>query len=112
MSSQPTFSIPAEAEARLESLQVDYIKVATQLRVMAHPVRLEIITILANFGEISPGALEYLLEQSQPTIAKHLATLRKAGIIAARAEPPHRLYRLTSLRAHAAITTLINDHPF
>ncbi len=62
---------PAEAEELSDDLQV-----------LAHPVRLQILDILAqNPGRVCVCDLEAALPVKQPTVSHHLKLLRAAGLI-------------------------------
>lgn len=54
-------------------------------RVLAHPVRLQILTILAK-REACVCHLETLLGRPQPYVSQQLATLRQAGLVKDRRE--------------------------
>lgn len=54
------------------------------LRAMAHPLRLDLIALIAARGPICSCHLEEQLGHSQPQISKHVAVLRAAGLIEAR----------------------------
>jgi ArsR family transcriptional regulator len=56
------------------------------LRALAHPVRLELVSLIAARGPICSCHLEEGLGHPQPQISKHLATLRRAGLIEGRRE--------------------------
>ena len=60
---------------------------------LAEPNRRAILGALAN-GERSVGELERRLGLSQPSISKHLRTLREAGMVHVRTDAQRRLYRL------------------
>lgn len=55
-------------------------KAANTLRIIAHPERLRIIERLAE-GESSVGKLVQTLNLPQAVISKHLALLKKAGVL-------------------------------
>jgi DNA-binding transcriptional ArsR family regulator len=56
------------------------------LRALSHPIRLELIAQIAARGPICTCHLEEDLPYTQPTISKHLAVLRRAGLIQGRRE--------------------------
>lgn len=60
---------------------------------LADPVRREILALLRR-GERPAGALVEALALPQPSVSKHLKTLREAGLVRARVDGPRRLYRL------------------
>src|SRR5882724_2809427 len=60
---------------------------------LADPVRREILSLLRQ-GEQSAGALVAALSLPQPSVSKHLKTLREAGLVRARIDGPRRLYSI------------------
>jgi DNA-binding transcriptional ArsR family regulator len=60
---------------------------------LADPVRRDILALL-RAGEQPAGALVTALSLPQPSISKHLKTLREAGLVHVRIDGPRRLYRL------------------
>ncbi len=72
-----------------EALQL----VATRFRVLADPARLRILNCLMR-GECSVGELVDATGQEQPTTSRHLAALRREGIVSRRAEGNRGFYRI------------------
>jgi DNA-binding transcriptional ArsR family regulator len=60
---------------------------------LADPVRRDILALLRQ-GEQPAGALVAALALKQPSVSKHLKTLREAGLVRARIDGPRRLYSL------------------
>jgi DNA-binding transcriptional ArsR family regulator len=60
---------------------------------LADPVRREILALLRH-GEQPAGTLVAALGLPQPSVSKHLKTLREAGLVRARIDGPRRLYRI------------------
>ena len=60
---------------------------------LADPVRCDILALLRE-GERPAGALVEALKLPQPSVSKHLKTLRNAGLVQVRVDGPRRLYRL------------------
>jgi ArsR family transcriptional regulator, arsenate/arsenite/antimonite-responsive transcriptional repressor len=54
------------------------------LRALAHPIRLELVAHIAARGPLCVCHLEGLVDCSQPQISKHVAILRRAGIVESR----------------------------
>lgn len=61
--------------------------------VLAQPQRRQILDALRD-GEKPVGDLVEQLRMSQPSVSKHLRTLREAGLVAVRADAQRRLYRV------------------
>lgn len=57
-------------------------RVGMDLQVLAHPIRLRILEVLARRGgEVCACDLEPLLPVKQPTVSHHLRLLREAGLV-------------------------------
>ncbi len=63
---------------------------------IAEPRRREIIDVLARGREHAVGELVAELRIAQPAVSKHLAVLRKVGIVSVSKRGQLRLYRLNS----------------
>ena len=61
----------------------DSVRLAELLRVLADPVRLRLVSLVAAApaGEVCACDLVDVLERSQPTISHHLKVLWQAGIL-------------------------------
>ncbi|MGH7502425.1 MAG: ArsR/SmtB family transcription factor [Longimicrobiales bacterium] len=69
-----------EARAVLEPAKVEAF--ASDLEILAHPVRLQLLALLAgNAGEVCVCDLEAVVPVKQPTVSHHLGVLRRAGIV-------------------------------
>ncbi len=67
---------------------------ARLLKAMADPVRLRLLNLLTN-GEVCVCHLHDALNLPQPTVSRHLAYLRKTGLVVGRKEGLWVHYRLT-----------------
>jgi DNA-binding transcriptional ArsR family regulator len=65
----------------------------TTFEALADPVRRRILALLRQ-GEQPAGALVNALDLAQPSVSKHLKTLREAGLVRSRTDGPRRLYSL------------------
>lgn len=65
------------------------------LRALADHTRLRLLNLLGN-DEVCVCFLVEILRESQPKISRHLAYLRRAGIVAARREGKWMHYRIVS----------------
>jgi DNA-binding transcriptional ArsR family regulator len=70
---------------------------------VAEPRRRQIVDLLAD-GERTVGDLVGALGLGQPQVSKHLRVLREVGLVEARDQGRHRLYRL-----HAPALKPIHD---
>jgi DNA-binding transcriptional ArsR family regulator len=66
---------------------------STTFEVLAEPSRRRILEML-QVGEQPVNALVVGLGLSQPAVSKHLRVLREAGLVRARVDGQHRVYRL------------------
>lgn len=89
MSSPCCSSKPAPKVRDLEALTGVYAA-------LADPTRLRILALLRD-GEICVCHIHASLDVPQPTASRHLAYLRKAGLVDARREGVWMHYRLTPL---------------
>jgi ArsR family transcriptional regulator len=71
-----------------------YTETASKLKVMGHPVRLQILDMLRH-GEICVCHIETALGKRQAYISQHLMTLRDAGLVSARKDGLQVYYRLS-----------------
>ncbi|MGD9496387.1 MAG: ArsR/SmtB family transcription factor [Armatimonadota bacterium] len=74
--------------------QAIYKMRAQVMKALAHPSRLMIADALAE-GERCVCELQELVGSSMPTVSRHLAQMRSAGIVATRRDGNHIFYRLT-----------------
>lgn len=70
---------------------------ADRLRVLAHPVRIQIILELEE-GSKNVGELTELLDIAQPAMSQHLALLRSQGWVVKQRQSLHSYYSLASER--------------
>jgi ArsR family transcriptional regulator len=67
------------------------------LQALAHPVRLQILELLAG-GELCGCEIEPQIDLDQSTVSRHLQILKRAGVVAARKDGARVLYRLRDPR--------------
>lgn len=73
----------------------DPLKVSTELlKAFSDPVRLRLVNLLSNGREVCVCHLFEALELPQPTVSRHLAYLRKRGVVVGRKEGLWVHYRL------------------
>jgi DNA-binding transcriptional ArsR family regulator len=83
-------SVPATHVREIRHPPTDQIDLATVLRTVGDPVRLEIVRILADGGERNCGQMTDALGLPTSTGSYHLRLLREAGITRTRAEGTER----------------------
>ncbi len=90
---------------------VDYIAEAKWLKVMAHPVRLEILERLLG-GERCVTEVEQLVSGlTQSSLSQHLALLRHCGVVDCRREGNKRCYFLVNPQMIARLLAALRDEP-
>lgn len=70
------------------------VELAEVYKAAGEPIRLRILALLAH-GELCVCHLHGLLDAPQPTVSRHLAVLRHAGLVAARRDGSWVHYALT-----------------
>lgn len=71
-----------DVSARPSRTYSEATAVATELEQLAHPVRLQLLDILArNEGRVCVCDLEAAVPVKQPTVSHHLRLLREAGLV-------------------------------
>ncbi|SFW92100.1 DNA-binding transcriptional regulator, ArsR family [Amycolatopsis australiensis] len=78
---QPVVQYPVAAPARPEPVPLE--TVTARLEALAHPVRLRLLRTLAR-GPHTTGELAHAWELSPPEVSRHLAVLRRAGLLTSR----------------------------
>jgi len=87
-------------------MHTNYRSQTILLKAMAHPTRLVLLERLWDM-ELPVTALQDQTDLPQAVISQHLATLRNAGIVTARAHGTARLYHIADRRI-LAIMKLLN----
>jgi ArsR family transcriptional regulator, virulence genes transcriptional regulator len=77
--------------------KVTYERNANVYKVLAHPVRLEILNIL-KFGERTVEELLSVVIITKPNMSQHLSQLRYAGVVATRKQGLNVVYRIVDPR--------------
>jgi DNA-binding transcriptional ArsR family regulator len=80
-------------------------RLVEELRLIGHPVRLELLSILAR-GERGVGELVADTGQGPVLVSQQLALLRKAGLVQTRREAKQVFYRLADGRLGTIIASL------
>src|SRR3954451_23769329 len=74
-------------------------------RLLAEPVRLRLLALAAE-EELTIGELAELLREGQPNVSRHVAPLRKAGLVSVR---KHGTRVLVQLADHAHRDAVVAD---
>lgn len=78
---------------------------ADLLRVLGHPLRLELLTALIE-GERAVGDIESVTGVGQPLLSQQLAILRKGGLVSTRREAKQIFYQINRDRMAQASALL------
>ncbi len=65
----------------MQNVTLDIDRLATMLRALGHPVRIEMIRTMAEAGDANCMDLTRHVELAQSTVSEHLRVLREAGLI-------------------------------
>lgn len=90
---------------QLGQTSVDMARLVEELRLIGHPIRLQLLAILAR-GERGVGELVADTGQGSVLISQQLALLRKAGLVQTRREAKQVFYRLADGRLGNVIASL------
>lgn len=96
MSSTPRSAAPACCAPRPAPRLPGAERLAEVFKALADETRLRLLALLAD-GEVCVCHLHGSLRLPQPTVSRHLAYLRKAGLVAARRDGVWMHYRLADL---------------
>ncbi|WP_438319621.1 DUF5937 family protein (plasmid) [Streptomyces sp. HUAS TT3] len=88
---QPVVQYPVAEAAPAEPVPLE--TVTLRLEALAHPVRLRLLRTLAR-GSHTTGELAHAWELSPPEVSRHLAVLRRAGLLTARRQGRYVRYAL------------------
>lgn len=69
-------------------------RASTMMKVLGHPLRLELVDLLYLHGEKTVNDLAELCGQSQPTVSVYLSKLKSLGLLASRRSGHNTYYQL------------------
>jgi len=72
----------------------EHEQLASRLKALGHPARLEILRVLAERGVCICGEVVEVLPLAQSTVSQHLKVLREAGFVRGEVEGPTSCYCL------------------
>uniref|UniRef100_A0A7V4KCW4 ArsR family transcriptional regulator n=1 Tax=Fervidobacterium pennivorans TaxID=93466 RepID=A0A7V4KCW4_FERPE len=84
--------------------------VAELLKIIGHPIRLKILHLLKQNGELCVCELLPLLEVSQPNLSQHLSILRLSGLVENNKVGNTIRYRLSNNELLREILEIIEKH--
>jgi DNA-binding transcriptional ArsR family regulator len=79
----------------MQATSIDTDRLATMLRALGHPVRIEIVRIMAEAGNASCVDLTRHVSLAQSTVSEHLRVLKEAGLIQSCGPGPRSGYCLS-----------------
>lgn len=88
---QPVVQYPVAEERPSEPVSLE--TVSLRLEALAHPVRLRLLRTLAR-GPHTTGELAHAWELSAPEVSRHLAVMRRAGLVTSRRQGRYVHYLL------------------
>jgi len=69
-------------------------RLTERLKALAHPVRLRMVELIRERGEVCACEFEGHFDLTQPTLSHHLKALREAGLVASRRDGVRSLHRI------------------
>lgn len=102
----PPFRLPADASER--------DLVAKLFRGLGDPIRLAVLELLEEHGELTVSALVAAIGEPQPKVSNHLAALRWCGYVETARSGRNVRYRIADARVPdlvARVRRLLRDHP-
>lgn len=91
------------------SASIDYESQAALLKVLAHPIRLQIVHGLLTVGCRNVRCMEVHTGMSQSCISQHLQRLRSSGVVVAERAGNEVYYRASSPRVASLVATLMGE---
>ena len=96
---QPASRKPGErccdADARPSMTMAEAGRVTSDLEILAHPIRLQLLDVLARKeGTVCVCDLEAAVPVKQPTVSHHLRLLREAGLVHSELQGLYAYYRV------------------
>lgn len=84
----------------------DAADLADLLKALADPVRLRLLSLIAQSGEVCACDLVEPVQRSQPTVSHHLSVLAEAGLVVREQRGRWAWYRLRPERLQALVGAL------
>ena len=72
--------------------------VSQMLKLMGHPLRIQILAMLESSQELPAGTFHEALNEPQPTVSQHLNRMRLSGLLQIRKQGGQVLYSLRQPR--------------
>ena len=88
---------------------VDFAEAAETFALLATPTRVRILWLLSQ-GEYDVTSLADAVDATVPTVSQHLAKLRLADLVTARAEGRHQIYRVDDEHILALVDQAVRHH--
>ncbi len=92
-------------KAAAQRSDAELSELAAIFAALGHPVRVQIVEGLLA-GDCCVGPMVHCLDLPQPLVSRHLAILRRAGLVAVEKQGRQRCYRVVEPRAAAVMRSL------
>ena len=84
-----------DADARPSMTMAEATRATSDLEILAHPIRLQLLDVLARKeGTVCVCDLEAAVPVKQPTVSHHLKLLREAGLVHSERQGLYAYYRV------------------
>ncbi|MFI5202959.1 MAG: ArsR/SmtB family transcription factor [Flavobacteriales bacterium] len=81
------------------------INAAEMMKAVAHPVRMQIISLLQKNKNLSVSRLQEILNIEQAIVSQHLAVMKKKGVLVCRREGKNAFYSIKN----PLLTRIVDD---
>ena len=88
---------------------VDFAEAAETFALLATPTRVHLLWLLAQ-REHDVTSLAKAVQATVPTVSQHLAKLRLADLVTARADGRHQIYRVDDPHVVTLVTQAVEHH--
>ncbi|TAM81792.1 MAG: ArsR family transcriptional regulator [Jatrophihabitans sp.] len=88
---------------------VDFDEAADTFALLAAPTRVRLLWLLAQH-ELDVSSLAEAVDATVPTVSQHLAKLRLADLVTARAEGRRQIYRVEDRHIVELVTQAVHHH--
>lgn len=100
--------MPKQAGKMKTHFNADFLEDSTEtLRAIAHPIRIAIIDLLYNNGQLTVTNIYEQLKIEQAIASHHLRILKNKNIVSAERDGKNSLYSLSKEEYYEVIKTLI-----
>lgn len=106
---RPTAGRRRAGQAPVRPEPADFAEAAETFALLATPTRVRLLWLLAQ-GEHDVGSLAQAVDATVPTVSQHLAKLRLADLVTARADGRRQIYRVEDPHIVRLVEQAVEHH--